>query len=107
MDDFAILPTMMVQFDSKVGGFGMFGDSAVQLLKMMGHSGTVPSAILAADIPQALAQLESALAAYREPPPDPEAERQGDARVPLRQRAYPLIDLLRRAAEHQADVMWR
>jgi hypothetical protein len=101
---------MMVQFDSEVGGFSMFGDSAVQLLKMMGHSGTVPSAILAADIPQALARLESALAAYREPPepePDPEAERQGEPRVPLRVRAYPLIDLLRRAAQHQVDVMWR
>jgi hypothetical protein len=28
----------------------MFGEVAVRLLKMMGHSGTVPSAVLAEDI---------------------------------------------------------
>ena len=32
----------------------MFGDIAERLLKMMGHSGTVPSAILADDVPAAL-----------------------------------------------------
>ena len=31
----------------------MFGDVAIRLLKMMGHSGTVPSALLAADVPAA------------------------------------------------------
>lgn len=35
----------------------MFGDVALTLLKMMGHSGTVPSAILAADVPAALSRL--------------------------------------------------
>jgi hypothetical protein len=33
---------MLVTFDSNVGGFTMFGDVALKLLKMMGHSGTVP-----------------------------------------------------------------
>ena len=38
---------MLIRFDSDVGGFTMFGDVAVRLLKMMGHSGTVPGALLA------------------------------------------------------------
>ena len=35
----------------------MHGDAAVALLRAMGHSGTVPGAILAADLPEALASL--------------------------------------------------
>ena len=31
----------------------MFGDVALAMLKMMGHSTTVPGAILAADVPAA------------------------------------------------------
>jgi hypothetical protein len=100
---------MLVRFDSKVGGFAMFGDVAVQLLRMMGHSGTVPSAIVAKDIPQAVARLQAALGGLP-PEPAPAAKpRDGDKEEPkvsLRQRAYPLIDLLTRAAQADCDVLW-
>jgi CTP:molybdopterin cytidylyltransferase MocA len=99
---------MLVRFDSKAGTLTMFGDVGVHLLKLMGHSGTVPSAILAADIPAAVARLERALA---EGAALPEAERpraddEQATPVSLRQRAFPLIELLRRAAAKQADVLW-
>jgi len=101
---------MLVKFDSDVGGFSMFGDVAVTLLKMMGHSGAVPSALLARDIPPALACLQAAVAAEPEAPlpaPDPNSdEASREPRVSLRQRAYPLIDLLTRAARRGCDVMW-
>ena len=43
---------MLVTFRSNAwGNVTMFGDVAVTLLKMMGHSGTVPSTLLARDIP--------------------------------------------------------
>ena len=58
-----LLVIMLIKFDSEVGSFIMNGDIAVQLLKAMGHSGTVPSAILARDIPAALARLKAAVAA--------------------------------------------
>ena len=90
----------------------MFGDVAVTLLKMMGHSGTVPSALLAADIPSALARLQQRLAAA-------DSEEQGKQSVQpaaedadtappvgLRLRAYPLIQLLSAAARQGCDVMW-
>jgi hypothetical protein len=98
---------MLVKFEAEVGAFTMFGDIAVTLLKMMGHSGTVPSAILARDIPAALARLDAALAAYREPEPEPDPERKREPPVALRTRAWPLIDLLTRAAARGADVTWR
>ena len=104
---------MLVQFESGVGGFTMFGDVAVQLLKMMGHSGTVPSAILAADIPAALERLQTAL--RTQPPPAPEADENAadefgdkkEPRISIHTRAVPLIDLLGRAAKRGADVTWR
>ena len=102
---------MLVRFDSDAGGFSMFGEVAIKLLKMMGHSGTVPSAILAQDIPAALDRLKAAVAAEPDSPlpapqpnsRDPEPER----KISLRQRAYPLIDLLTRADKRSCDVMWR
>jgi hypothetical protein len=100
---------MLVRFDSRVGGFTMFGDVAVQLLKMMGHSGTVPSAMVAKDIPQALARLQAALAATPAEPAPAAKTRDGgkeEPKVSLRQRAYPLIDLLGRAAKADCDVLW-
>jgi hypothetical protein len=100
---------MLVKFESDAGSFTMFGEVAVTLLRMMGHSGTVPSAILAPDIPAALERLQAALAGYHEPPAPPEQD-SGERKEPpvsLRTRAYPLIDLLTRAAARNADVMWR
>lgn len=98
---------MLVRFDSRVGGFAMFGDIAVQLLKMMGHSGTVPSALLAQDIPPALERLKAAVAAAPAPPAKPGGdEREAEPKVSLRQRAHPLIDLLDRAAKADCDVLW-
>ena len=100
---------MLVNFDSKAGALTMFGDVAVQLLKLMGHSGTVPSAILAADIPAALDRLKHALDQGAAAPPataDDEDRHAGRTPVSLRQRAYPLIELFERAAKTNADVMW-
>lgn len=103
---------MLVRFESDAGGFTMFGDVAVQLLRMMGHSGTVPSALLAADIPAALESLQTALHAQPAPPPEREdaVDQYGDRKEPrisIHTRAVPLIDLLARAARRGSDVTWR
>jgi hypothetical protein len=100
---------MLVKFDSKAGTLTMFGEVAIHLLKLMGHSGTIPSAILAADIPAAAARLQKALdagAAAPAPSQDTDDHEEGGPRISLRQRAYPLIELLQRAAAKGADVMW-
>jgi hypothetical protein len=97
---------MLVHFDSAVGEFTMNGEVAVTLLKMMGHTGTVPSAILAADIPKALERLKAALAAL---PPSKSAGTEDETKrdeVPLSRRAFALVDLLDRAAKAKADVLW-
>jgi hypothetical protein len=101
---------MLVTFESKVGRITMFGDIAVQLLRMMGHSGTVPGALLAPDIPEALATLKRALAVadQTDAAPADEDEETADqaARISLRTRAFPLIQLLEDAVKHRSDVLW-
>jgi hypothetical protein len=84
----------------------MFGDVAVALLKMMGHSGTVPSAILAEDVPAALSRLTAAIDAAKAVPPV-ENEDEDEPQVSLSHRALPLIDLLAAAAREGCDVMWK
>jgi hypothetical protein len=84
----------------------MFGDVALAMLKMMGHSATVPGAILAADVPAALSQLSAAINADTTPPPvaDKDAD---EPVVSMAHRALPLIDLLAAAAKAKSDVMWK
>ena len=83
----------------------LFGDVALALLKMMGHSATVPGAILAADVPAALSRLSTAIDADKSPPPveDKDAD---EPKVSMRNRALPLIDLLAAAAKAESNVMW-
>ena len=98
---------MLVRFDSKAGSITMFGDVAEKLLRMMGQSGAVPGALLAADIPAAAARLRQGVAGDREQPA-PQEDRKDDAEPPvgLGQRAFPLIELLERSAKTGADVIW-
>ncbi len=87
----------------------MFGDVAVTVLKMMGHSGTVPSALLAADIPPALQKLKSGLAMTSDSNDIPAENKEDDKQpaVSLRQRAFPLVELLERAAARGVDITWK
>jgi hypothetical protein len=99
---------MLIKFDSKVGTLTMFAEPALTLIRMMGHSGTVPSAILPEDIPAALEKLRRALDGYVEPPPRAKSADEEEEKdwVPLRRRAFPLIQLLEEAARKDASVMW-
>ncbi len=87
---------------------------ALELLHMMGHSGTVPGSLAAGDIAAALARLEHAVEAAPERPlqadRDDEAEDGDDERpaggVSTAHRALPLIDMLRNARDAGDYVIW-
>lgn len=103
---------MIVKFSTRAGALTLHGDSAVLLLKAMGHSGTVPGAILAGDLPEALARLRRVLEQQSQaapPPPadtDEDEEREREPPVTLRMRALPLIDMLETAIARDSDLMW-
>jgi hypothetical protein len=101
---------MLVTFRTEAwSNISMFGDVAITLLKMAGHSGTVPGALRAPDVAEALQRLETALAdgVIVEPPqPAPPADTDEPVPVRIALRAYPLLQLLAAAAAQERDVMW-
>lgn len=98
---------MLVTFTTKAyADITMFGDVALTMLKMMGHSATVPGAILAADVPVALSRLTAAIDAEKSSPllADKNAD---EPVVSMAHRALPLINLLTAAAKAESNVMWK
>jgi hypothetical protein len=102
---------MIVTFETEVhANITMFGDVAVALIKLMGHSGSVPGALMAADVPAALERLKRAVAERPDESLDPEptgANEDDEPNVSLAHRALPLIQLLESAAAAGKNVMWR
>ncbi len=91
---------MLVTFrcDSSVN-VTYFGDIAVQLLKLMGHTGTVPSALLADDVALSRQNLQKAVDQARAHPED-------SPKVSLVNRALPLLALLESAEKNHCNVLW-
>ena len=87
----------------------MFGDVALQLLKLMGRRETVPSAIEPEDIPDALDRLCKGLAIQEQldtgsQPIDTSDD--DEPSVSIGTRAGPLIELLEAALDDNVPVMW-
>lgn len=83
----------------------LFGSIAKRLLHLMGHSGTVPGAILADDVPAALALLEKAIAQEKQKPAQ-SLDYDDELEVSLVHRALPLVELLQDAVKQKCNVMW-
>ena len=107
---------MLVTFKSKAAGdVPMYAENAKTLLAVVGKSLEPESAprgiITAAEVPAALAKLKAAADASRRTQKE-QADRTRDDEpgqslsVGLAQRAFPLIDMLERAAMDGRDVVW-
>lgn len=101
---------MLITFKTPVhADITMFGDVAKALIKLMGHSGSVPGALLAEDVPRALERLRAGVGQNPDAPLNPAGQDDEAVRgesVTLSHRAMPLIDLLEAAAREQKNVMW-
>jgi Domain of unknown function (DUF1840) len=96
----------------------MFGDIAVELLKLMGATGRVPGALGPEDVPGALKRLETALdqiTIQQQTPARPAdnedaaTDEEDDPKPPavgLPTRAVPLVSIMKRAAAAHKEVMW-
>lgn len=105
---------MLYKFRSKAAAdVLMMGPAGDQLLRLLGRepapSGILQRAQLAsaiADLERAVAEDEAAFARAQleaEAGGEPLPQRQG---VSLRQRAWPMIELMRRSLEAGQDVVW-
>ncbi len=98
---------MLVTFSSAAhADITLFGNDALQLIRMMGHTEVVPGALLADDVPAALATLTQAIKANPDALSGSGESKDEDDQVLLSTRAFALLQLLRAAASSKADVLW-
>jgi len=106
---------MLVTFSSKAGAdILMLGEHAKPLLRIAGKIIETPfpaRGVFAADqLPDAIGRLERAIEADRAPAPSTDGDDASDPEnrigVSLRQRAFPLLDLMRRAQKSGHPVLW-
>ena len=103
---------MLVTFKSNAyGNITMFGDMAERLIKMMGHSGTIPGAINAEDVPAALKRLKNAIDAEKKATTETTSDNENSddndkPPISLQVRAFPLVEMLTAASRDDCEVMW-
>jgi hypothetical protein len=103
---------MIYRFKSKAAGdLIMMGPAGDTVLRILGREPASQGIIEARALPAAIAAIERAVAA------DEAARRQAAAEAPadtvgsgdkvsLRQRAWPLLEMMRRAQAEDADIVW-
>jgi len=102
----------MYRFKSKADGdLIMMAPVGDQLLRIMGREPAAQGIIEVAALPQAIAALEQAIAAADRARIDPrngddEDEAGGANAVGLQQRAWPLLEMMRRSLAERADIVW-
>lgn len=105
---------MLYKFRSKAAAdVIMMGAAGDQLLRLLGREPSASGIVLAAQLPAAIAELERAVAEDEaefarlqleaEERGEPVPQRQG---VSLRQRAWPVLELMRRSLAAGQDVVW-
>jgi hypothetical protein len=109
---------MLITFHSKsVAEVLMLSAHAVPLLRAAGKSigDDVPAhgVISLAQLPDAIAGIEAALKSEAPPPAEPDGYNDDEPPVPamaqhvsLHQRAFPLLDMMRRSLANGHDVTW-
>jgi hypothetical protein len=106
---------MTYLFKSKVAGdVLMLGPDGDQLLRIIGKEAAAKGLIEPAALPAAIRAIEAAIAQDEaNPPPAPagagSAEGPGEAEgegVSLRQRAWPLLEMMRAAQAAAQDIAW-
>jgi len=105
-----LAPIMPITFKSKnAPDIVMLEGVARELLRLLGHSGTVPGALAAEDLPAALAKLRAGLAAAPALAADREIESDDEERtreVSSAHRALPLIAMIEGAIAEGNHVIW-
>ena len=107
---------MLYKFKSRAtGDLILLNEQGRRLLQIMGKEITAQGIVTVAQIPAAIAAIEAAVvqdeqmrSAKGQVDADASQEQDGAAADPitLRQRATPFIDMLKRSAAENADVVW-
>ena len=94
---------MIYKFKSPAtGDLIMLGPLGDQMLRALGREPSPKGIIEPADMPAAIAALQAAIAADERPAEQDDKP----APVGLRQRLWPMVEMLRRALAADAPVVW-
>jgi Domain of unknown function (DUF1840) len=94
---------MLYKFKSPAtGDLIMLGPQGDQMLRILGREPAPQGIIDAAAMPNAIAALQAAIAQAEKPADRDDGDKDGVASVGLRQRLWPMVEMLR--AAHAADV---
>jgi hypothetical protein len=102
---------MIYKFHSKAtGDLIMLGPHGDQLLRLLGREPSAQGIIEPAQMPAAIAALQAAAQQAQPPEAADDDDRDADEaprdRVSLRQRLWPMVEMLRRAADAGEPVVW-
>jgi hypothetical protein len=105
---------MIYKFKSPAAGdVIMLGPQGDQLLRLLGREPAAQGVVEPADMPAALQALQAAIAAAETPEKAPGQAAAGEANpdspapaVGLRQRLWPMVEMLRRAQAADARIVW-
>jgi hypothetical protein len=105
---------MIYKFKSKAAGdVIMMGPAGDQILRSIGKEPAAQGIIEVAQMPAAMAAIEQAIAAEEASRKEAEATAAAEGRklppsegVSLRQRGWPLLEMLRRAQADGHDIVW-
>jgi len=104
----------MYRFKSRADGdLIMMGPVGDEILRIVGREPAARGIIEVAALPQAIAALEEAIAAAelargdaQRADNDDDDERGGANAVGLQQRAWPMLEMMRRSLAERADIVW-
>ena len=102
---------MIYKFKSAASGdLIMLGPQGDQMLRLIGREPVAQGIIEPGAMPAVMAALQAAIAADKPPadadPDDAGADEAASAGLGLRQRLWPLIEMLRRSHAAQEPVVW-
>jgi hypothetical protein len=105
---------MIYKFKSKAAGdVIMMGPAGDDVLSVIGKSPAASGIIEVASMPAAISSIEQAIAADEAARAQAEKQAAADGvklgpreGVTLRQRAWPLVEMMRRSIGENADVVW-
>jgi hypothetical protein len=98
---------MIYKFKSKAtGDVIMLGPNGDQMLRLLGREPAPKGIIECADMAAAMAALQAAVGAEEAVGEDAQGAEEPSGRVSLRQRVWPMLEMLRRALDAGQPVVW-